>query len=136
MAKLRREVVDRHADEEEAPQRVKPQVPRRRNAFSLGLHRDRRQCCSVNRSTMVEFLRLCAIICAAGGCALAAADYPAARRGAQVDDYFGEKVSDPYRWMEDIDSPETAAWIAAERAYTKSAFAGMPERAAILGRLR
>jgi prolyl oligopeptidase len=90
----------------------------------------------MNRSTFVVFLRFFAIICASGGCALLAGDYPAARRGAQVDDYFGEKVADPYRWMEDIDSPETVAWIGAERAYTQAAFAGMPERAAIRGRLR
>jgi len=65
-----------------------------------------------------------------------AADYPAARRGPQVDDYFGEKVADPYRWMEDIDAPETAAWVQAERACTQAAFAAMPERSAIRARLR
>jgi prolyl oligopeptidase len=84
----------------------------------------------------MESLEIFAFFWAAGACALAAADYPAARRGPQVDDYFGEKVADPYRWMEDIDSPETAAWVAAERACTQAAFAGMPERAAIRGRLR
>ena len=65
-----------------------------------------------------------------------AADTPKARRGPQVDDYFGEKVADPYRWMEEIDSPETAAWIAAERTSTAAALAGMPERSAIRSRLR
>ena len=75
------------------------------------------------------------IFLAACGCA-AAADAPPARRGPQVDDYFGEKVPDPYRWMEDIDSPETAAWVAAERAATSAALAGMPERVAVRSRLR
>ncbi|HMD59950.1 MAG TPA: prolyl oligopeptidase family serine peptidase [Opitutaceae bacterium] len=64
-----------------------------------------------------------------------AADYPAARRAAQVDHYFGEAVADPYRWMEELDSPETAEWIRAERACTAAAFASMPERAAIRARL-
>lgn len=66
---------------------------------------------------------------------LAASDYPQARRGDHVDTYFGTAVADPYRWMEDIDSPETAAWVAAERAFTAAQFAGMPERAAIRARL-
>jgi prolyl oligopeptidase len=73
---------------------------------------------------------------AASGWALGADEYPAARRGSQVDDYFGQKVTDPYRWMEDIDSPETTAWVAAERAFTAAAFSGMPERAAIGARFR
>jgi len=30
--------------------------------------------------------------------------YPAARQVDQTDDYFGTTVSDPYRWMEDVDS--------------------------------
>ncbi|HEY4988727.1 MAG TPA: prolyl oligopeptidase family serine peptidase, partial [Opitutaceae bacterium] len=66
----------------------------------------------------------------------AAADSPLARRSPQVDDYFGEKVADPYRWMEDIDSPETAAWVGAERAATSSVLETMPERSAIRSRLK
>jgi prolyl oligopeptidase len=61
--------------------------------------------------------------------------YPAAPRGDVVDDYHGIKVADPYRWMEATDSPETRAWIAAERALTASALAQMPERNAIRARL-
>ena len=64
-----------------------------------------------------------------------APDYPVARRGDQVDDYHGVKVADPYRWMEEIDAPETRAWVAAERALTGAALAAMPERAAIRARL-
>src|ERR1700735_248251 len=40
--------------------------------------------------------------------------YPIARKADQTDDYFGTKVSDPYRWMEDVDSPELKTWIDAE----------------------
>src|SRR6185295_14739236 len=61
--------------------------------------------------------------------------YPAAPRGDVVDDYQGVKVADPYRWMESIDSPETQAWIAAERKLTAGALAQMPERDAIRARL-
>jgi prolyl oligopeptidase len=62
-------------------------------------------------------------------------NYPAAPRGDVVDDYHGTKVADPYRWMESIDSPETQAWIAAERRLTDQALAQMPERAAVRARL-
>jgi prolyl oligopeptidase len=76
------------------------------------------------------------VLAVAGVLRLGATDYPPARRGPDFDDYFGQKIQDPYRWMEDIDSPRTVRWIAAERAYTAAAFAEMPERDAIRGRLK
>src|SRR6266481_5422030 len=61
--------------------------------------------------------------------------YPAARRGDQVDDYFGTKVADPYRWLEDVDAPETRTWIEAENALTFDYLARIPQRDAIRHRL-
>ena len=46
--------------------------------------------------------------------------YPKAHTVDQVDDYFSTKVSDPYRWMEDVDAPEVKAWIEEENKLTRS----------------
>ncbi len=61
--------------------------------------------------------------------------YPPARRVDQVDAYDGTRVADPYRWLEDIDAPETQAWIEAENALTEAFLATVPERGAIRSRL-
>ena len=62
--------------------------------------------------------------------------YPPAPRGDTVDDYFGTKVADPYRWMEEIDSPQTRAWVEAEDALTESYLAKIPQRRALRARLK
>src|SRR5688572_7219605 len=61
--------------------------------------------------------------------------YPSTARGEQVDDYHGTKIPDPYRWLEDTDSPETKAWVAAQNRVTFAYLAGIPEREAIRARL-
>ncbi len=57
--------------------------------------------------------------------------YPQARKADQVDDLFGTRVADPYRWLENSDSPETRAWIEAENKLTFSYLDRIPERARI-----
>ena len=54
--------------------------------------------------------------------------YPVARQVDQVDDYHGTRVRDPYRWMEDLDSPEVAQWVAAENRVTSEYLATLPDR--------
>ena len=61
--------------------------------------------------------------------------YPPAARGTQVDDYHGVSIADPYRWLEDTDSPATKAWVEAQNRLTESFLATVPERAAIKNRL-
>ncbi|MBV9959275.1 MAG: S9 family peptidase, partial [Acidobacteria bacterium] len=61
--------------------------------------------------------------------------YPQARRGDQMDDYFGTKVADPYRWLEDADSAETRAWVEAQNQITFGYLNQIPERARIKERL-
>ncbi len=64
-----------------------------------------------------------------------AVEYPATPRGAVVDDYFGTKVADPYRWLEDSDSAQTATWVAAQNAVSLPLLAALPEREKIRKRL-
>ncbi|MCC7340041.1 MAG: S9 family peptidase [Bryobacterales bacterium] len=62
--------------------------------------------------------------------------YPAAAKVEHTDTYDGVKVADPYRWLEDSDSPETAAWVEAENKVTSAYFARIPYREAVRNRLR
>ena len=61
--------------------------------------------------------------------------YPTARKVEQTDDYFGTSVSDPYRWMEDVDSAELKTWVDAENELTQSYLAEVPSREAMQKRL-
>jgi prolyl oligopeptidase len=61
--------------------------------------------------------------------------YPDSRRTDQVDDYHGEKVADPYRWLEALDSAETKAWIEAQNKVTFGYLEKIPQRAQYKERL-
>ena len=54
--------------------------------------------------------------------------YPQATRGDQTDDYFGEMIADPYRWMEDLDSDGTAAFVEAQNKIAIPYLEGIPAR--------
>ena len=63
-------------------------------------------------------------------------EYPKAERDETVvDDYFGTKVADPYRWLENDTSAETNAWVEAERALTNEYLSHIPLRQTIKERL-
>jgi prolyl oligopeptidase len=55
--------------------------------------------------------------------------YPPAERGSVVDDYFGTRVPDPYRWLEQLDSPATRAWVQAQNRLSQPWLAALPQRA-------
>src|SRR4051794_19837377 len=61
--------------------------------------------------------------------------YPVAKKADVVDDYHGTKIADPYRWLEDTDSPETAKWIADENRVTREYLAAVPQRGRYKDRL-
>src|SRR5437868_11691813 len=61
--------------------------------------------------------------------------YPAAPTSNQVDDYNGAKVADPYRPLENPDSPESRAWIEAENKIAFDFLKSIPERDGIKKRL-
>jgi len=61
---------------------------------------------------------------------------PATRVEVVRETLHGVEIEDPYRWLEDGRSPETRAWIEAQRAYTESVLASLPGREAVESRLR
>src|SRR5436190_1853426 len=62
--------------------------------------------------------------------------YPVAKKGDQVDVYHGTKVADPYRWMEDDMSAQTAAWVEAENKVTFPYLEAIPFRAQLQARVK
>jgi protease II len=47
----------------------------------------------------------------------------------------GVEITDPYRWLEDQESPKTRAWIEAQNKYTQAQLANLPGRAELTKRL-
>jgi prolyl oligopeptidase len=61
--------------------------------------------------------------------------YPVTQTVDQVDLYHGVKVADPYRWLENPDSPETKAWVEAQNTVTFSYLKSIPKREVLQARL-
>jgi len=61
--------------------------------------------------------------------------YPQSKTVEQADDYHGTSVADPYRWLEDPDSPESRAWIEAQNRLTFDYLTKIPQRQHIRERL-
>ncbi len=61
--------------------------------------------------------------------------YPASATVEQVDDFHGTAVADPYRWLEDVDSAETKAWVVAQNEVTFAYLEGIPAQERLRKRL-
>ncbi|NBW28203.1 MAG: S9 family peptidase [Flavobacteriaceae bacterium] len=61
--------------------------------------------------------------------------YPETKKTATVDTYFGTEVNDPYRWLEDDKSEETAAWVKEENKVTFDYLSKIPFRNKIKERM-
>ncbi len=63
-------------------------------------------------------------------------EYPKTKKVDVVDDYFGTKVPDPYRWLENDTSAETKEWVKAENKVTFDYLSKIPFRDKIKNRLK
>ncbi|MFO7694979.1 MAG: prolyl oligopeptidase family serine peptidase [Vicinamibacterales bacterium] len=79
------------------------------------------------------------VVLAGGACSRQAGpsrlDYPQTKKVDHVDTYHGVQVADPYRWLEDDNSAETAAWVEAQNKVTFGYLEQIPYRAALKARL-
>ena len=74
---------------------------------------------------MIRVLFFTAALWVVGSCALAQTPtVPPARAANET--FFGTEVPDPYRWLEDVKSPEVAAWMKSQSDYTTSLLARIP----------
>lgn len=62
--------------------------------------------------------------------------YPETKKQSVEDDYFGTKVQDPYRWLEDDNSDETKAWVEEQNKVTLGWLEKIPQRDQIRNRLQ
>ena len=62
-------------------------------------------------------------------------DPPVTKKGEVVEDHFGVKIADPYRWLEDANSEETKSWVTAQNAVTFDYLRSIPEWASVRRRL-
>jgi len=67
---------------------------------------------------------------------LAQYNYPITQEKAVVDDYFGVKITDDYRWMEDLKSPEVQDWFKKQSDYSHQVIDKIPHRNELFNRMK
>jgi len=82
----------------------------------------------MKRALLLVVLSLVAVSCTSTESKETGLKYPVPRKGDVVDDYGGTKITDPYRWMEALDSKEVADWVAASNGVTEPYLKSLPLR--------
>ncbi|WP_445718371.1 prolyl oligopeptidase family serine peptidase [Flavobacterium sp.] len=77
---------------------------------------------------MKKTITISAIVCTLVMNAQTKINYPVTKKIDHVDTYFGEKLNDPYRWLEDDRSAETEAWVKAQNVVTYGYLEQIPYR--------
>jgi len=80
-----------------------------------------------NRRNVVV-LSVLSCVLAASAAQSQSLSYPPAPKAEIVDEYFGTRVADPYRWMEELDSQELEQWQAAQMRLTSTCLDKLPLR--------
>ena len=83
--------------------------------------------------SLIKFLLISVVF--ASNLAFAQSAPPATPVREVTDNYFGTKVTDPYRWLENTKDPEVVAWMKAQNGYTRAVLAGIPGRDQLLTRI-
>ena len=99
-----------------------------------GLSRERSR--AAYNSAMKSLTTGLALIAMTGAVSTQGLQYPTTRTVDHVDVYHGTKVPDPYRWLEDDTSADTAAWVEAQNKVTFAYLEQIPFRQALLTRLQ
>jgi prolyl oligopeptidase len=81
------------------------------------------------------FIIVMAILTSCNGPVKKNFEYPVTKKGDVIDTYFGTKVPDPYRWLEDDKSAETGDWVKAQNKVTFGYLEAIPYRQEIKTRL-
>ena len=82
----------------------------------------------INKQNMKKTITVSAIVCTLVMNAQTKINYPETKKIDHVDTYFGEKIQDPYRWLEDDRSSETEAWVKAQNVVTYGYLEQIPYR--------
>ena len=96
----------------------------------------------MNKTTLTALMdktslaAIAATVLTGGTAAAQSPSYPPTAKDNVVDEYFGVKVEDPYRWLEDDTSARTASWVETQNNVTRAYLQDIPMRAKILKRLK